>query len=767
MKNLLKTGILSLLCIMGLSVQAQIPCGDPTGGTCTNPFDDYTHVLWQNPSDLFDTPANPVPLSEVNQNVFYFTDDIPPVPVLNCPDGVPQTIISNLGNTTFDVGDELGMFFERNDTLVCVGYSVYQEDPSDTESIVVYGDDIGTPIQESYASGEPFEIMLIRKVSTGKSYYIDFEIDGVNSYPCGNVIADPNGDFTDRIDSRLESMTVLDCAGIEGGPNTLDACDVCDDDPTNDNTTCAVCSDPDACNFDPTPDVIVDDNTCEFAIAGTIATTDELTVCAGDGAADVVSVTVSGNNSAEYVYVITDGTGTTILGSNDTGTFDVEGAGGGNCLIWGVAHDGSLGIPDDQVANLTGCFELSNSIAVVRETYGCMDAAGCNFNPDATCGDQTIACGCEPGCTDANACNFNPDAETDDGTCVDAGMISTTDETTICSLDGSADVITVTATGNSGTNYFYVITDATGTQILGSNDTGVFDLEGTPVGNCLIWGVSHDGSIDVPTDQVADITGCFALSNAIEVVRQDVGCTDAMACNFDAAALCDDGSCEFPNGCTDTAACNFDPAATCDDGSCQLPDGCTDDKACNFDPAATCDDGSCIARTTYFEDVDGDGIGDSGSTIEACAPPTNSPYVTTGGDVCPTLDNALFGQPCDDGNPATVLSEWSSLTCECEPISTCTDLDLPNNGIERDGALYGITDFPISGNEVYTWYNDQNEQVAQFTNNPYFAPQSIGTYYLIVTDPDFPECFQYLGPVTIDETNGCCELESDNYEGGN
>ncbi|MGB0423713.1 MAG: hypothetical protein ACPGED_05300, partial [Flavobacteriales bacterium] len=84
------------------------------------------------------------------------------------------------------------------------------------------------------------------------------------------------------------------------------------------------------------------------------------------------------------------------------------------------------------------------------------------------------------------------------------------------------------------------------------------------------------------------------------------GCIDATACNFDAAASCDDGSCEYTSceGCTDPTACNFDPTATIDDGLCAVNDecgncggtetsGCTDATACNFDGGASCDDGSC------------------------------------------------------------------------------------------------------------------------------------------------------------------------------
>ena len=47
-----------------------------------------------------------------------------------------------------------------------------------------------------------------------------------------------------------------------------------------------------------------------------------------------------------------------------------------------------------------------------------------------------------------------------------------------------------------------------------------------------------------------------------------IGCMNSNACNYDAAATSDDGSCIVYYGCMDTLACNYDAAATCDDGSC-------------------------------------------------------------------------------------------------------------------------------------------------------------------------------------------------------
>jgi hypothetical protein len=74
------------------------------------------------------------------------------------------------------------------------------------------------------------------------------------------------------------------------------------------------------------------------------------------------------------------------------------------------------------------------------------------------------------------------------------------------------------------------------------------------------------------------------------------GCIDPTACNFNAAANEDDGSCTYP-GCMDATACNYDMTAGCDDGSCVLPDGCTNPLACNYDASALCDDGSCVLDT--------------------------------------------------------------------------------------------------------------------------------------------------------------------------
>ena len=92
------------------------------------------------------------------------------------------------------------------------------------------------------------------------------------------------------------------------------------------------------------------------------------------------------------------------------------------------------------------------------------------------------------------------------------------------------------------------------------------------------------------------------------------GCTDSQACNYDAGATDDDGSCLFfaeaGYDCDGNCLVDSDGDAICDQDEVT---GCQDSTACNYDANAT-DAGYCVYADAGYDcdgncvsDTDGDG----------------------------------------------------------------------------------------------------------------------------------------------------------------
>mgnify|MGYP001231857402 FL=1 len=113
-------------------------------------------------------------------------------------------------------------------------------------------------------------------------------------------------------------------------------------------------------------------------------------------------------------------------------------------------------------------------------------------------------------------------------------------------------------------------------------------------------------------------TGC---SDSPPIIYVPPGCMDSLACNYDANAGVDDGSCEYAScaiyGCTDSLACNYDFNANIDNGTCyDTLDGLSD----------------------YIES-----IGSFESDEGVCLIPENTIYITTEGKVFYNLSEEIGG----------------------------------------------------------------------------------------------------------------------------
>ena len=215
------------------------------------------------------------------------------------------------------------------------------------------------------------------------------------------------------------------------------------------------------------------------------------TFCVSDSIPDTIAddvITVTGDTATNSQWVITNADTSTILGLPESiSMVDFDQAGEGTCLIWYLSYEGELvgADVDSVVSGLSGCLALSNPIAVIRDIDGAACTDTCNVAA------STIAGG----------------------------------PFTFCVGDGIADVIesdSVTITGNTAANSQWLVTNAAGTIILGFSDSlSTIDFDQAGPGTCKLWNVTYDGELTgIAVDSlVSGIGGCYALSNDINVIR--------------------------------------------------------------------------------------------------------------------------------------------------------------------------------------------------------------------------------------------------------
>lgn len=205
--------------------------------------------------------------------------------------------------------------------------------------------------------------------------------------------------------------------------------------------------------------------------------------CPGDGKADIVRMvnTSLTNATAQYRYIVTDDKNK-ILAAPPANEANVEGAGIGECRIWGVSFLGNLNVPQGEdilKARLaSGTFSLSDNFIAIHR--------------DKPVGGKVTM----------------PDGQTMRYTCPN---------------DGRPDMVRFVTTSKSDTRYQYVVTDDKNI-ILSLPSTNEINVEAAPPGECHVWGVAYTGAFvgkkgDTLT-QTALSDDCFSLSSTYITVNR-------------------------------------------------------------------------------------------------------------------------------------------------------------------------------------------------------------------------------------------------------
>ncbi|WP_298897545.1 T9SS type A sorting domain-containing protein [uncultured Psychroserpens sp.] len=249
-----------------------------------------------------------------------------------------------------------------------------------------------------------------------------------------------------------------------------------------------------------------------------------------DNQDDFINVNIgSGSVGTNSGFIITDAATNEILGLPSSGPFNLNGAGTGICEIWYVRYenDFSGNIVGNSLSDLTGCFDLSNPVQVIREA-----ADG-----------GTVAIDLAATGNPNNTTSFNGDTEA-----------------VIC-VDSQADplVIIHENPGAENLSYRYVITNEDASVILAISPSATIDLNGAGVGTCQIWGWSYRGMADNGASFIGgpladlDAAECSDISdNAVNVIRE---AADGGTVAIDLAATGNPNNTTSFNGDTEAVIC--------------------------------------------------------------------------------------------------------------------------------------------------------------------------------------------------------------------
>jgi hypothetical protein len=350
----------------------------------------------------------------------------------------------------------------------------------------------------------------------------------------------------------------------------------------------------------------------------------------------------------------------------------------------GLVGAGLIG-PDGQPLELSGYADATyyQTTFTVGGTLGCGDPSACNFDPTVTCTAYSECIYDCYGCTDPAAFNYQPEALLDNGTCCTSHWATVESDV----------LVQVYLYGVTGS----VVYGVTGSPFCLAEGCYQFSAYSIDSESTDFQVVLEDGSVWMAGNTLDFSSNMY---NPVEL-NAVLGCTYQLACNYDAAATCDDGSCEYTScaGCMSPTASNYDPEATFDDGTC-----------CFGDVGTVTADGP--GYWSLWGQIGGGSYGvlpESGvvclapgclvfscSAYDFTMPPLSTPvtFTLTGPDgaLLATLTTDAFGEGTTTFTYGdVVLGCIDSGACNFNPDATCPDWEMCDYG------CYGCTD-PTASN---------------------------------------------------------------------
>jgi uncharacterized protein (TIGR02145 family) len=277
------------------------------------------------------------------------------------------------------------------------------------------------------------------------------------------------------------------------------------------------------------------------------------------------------------------------------------------------------------------------------------------------------------------------------------------------------------------------------------SNNGSFDssgIEGFWWGQSSYWGDDYMRSLNGTVQGVYryNYSNLFGLS--VRCMRSHLGCTDSGACNYDAEANEDDGSCEFLSCayCNVASACNFGgPGTLLNNGSCEFPEY-------GYDCA-----GDCLP-----EFIDSEG---------ACQ---IDEFDCSGG----IFNSTVVSDPMSQGEyqiiPFTASGSLEVIYINCDWTDTDSENwpgDMSLALIDPQGTTYFVNGYanPLPGlgfspNSSDPWPNDWNTEASGIYESN-FTPgvelTGTGTWNLVIANGYGPQIIQYV--LDLDFVGLCIE----------